>query len=65
MDIFASRSLGLGLFEHFMVIMRDMRPHTLNHSLAIISLVMAAGGNFLPLNQVTKSSIVSLWYYAV
>lgn len=45
MGIFALRSHGLGHFEHFMVTMIDMRRHTLNHSLAIISLVMVAVGN--------------------
>ena len=43
--IFALRSHGQGHFDHFMVIMKDMRPHILNHSLVITSRVMVAAGN--------------------
>jgi hypothetical protein len=45
MDIFAYRNHGLGLSGLCMEIRTDMRQHTSNHFLAIISPVMVVGGN--------------------
>lgn len=40
------KARGLEHSEHFMGIMKDMKPHTLVPSLAIISVAMAAAGIF-------------------
>lgn len=45
MDIFVWKIRGLGPFELFMVIMKDMKLHILSHSQVIISVVMDAAGN--------------------
>lgn len=59
MVISASRNHGQGPSEHFMVIMKDTRPHTLSHLLVIISLVMAAVGNYFKIQNFLSPTTLS------